>query len=321
MIISYAFYQLEAVHSLNSLTPSIKREGCLLKVVFESGLVGYADCHAWPELGDLPCQEQLNFLARGILTPLTSCALAFASLDAKKRCERKNILESVITPQSHFLVTDIFELTSDNVEKIIEQGFTHVKLKMGRQVGREIECLRALFFNTSLKLRLDFNEKLNIASFYQFLSCIEDMRSCIDFIEDPFPFDCYEWTTIQNNGWILACDQQFQKGSNQPEAARVLIVKPALQSEKLWQHKFPQTLIVTSYLGHPLGQVAAAYIASIVDPSSHYVHGLLSHQVYQPTNFSKHLNSKGPSFINPPGIGFGFDHELEECDWVLLENK
>lgn len=320
MIISYALYELKMkLGSCLANSSYAKREGALLKVEFKPHLIGYADCHAWPELGDFPLQTQLNYLAQGRVTPLTRAALDFAFFDAETRFERKNIVELLNVPESHFLVTDIFELTPQVLEQIIQQGFTHIKLKMGHQLDREIECLHNLFPNTSIKLRLDFNEKLNVESFRQFLNRIENIRSRIDFIEDPFPFDAGEWTSIQKSGWTLACDRQILKGINQVEAARVLIIKPAVQSQEIWQQEINQTCIVTSYLGHPIGQASAAYAASLVDPFCVQVHGLLSHQAYQPTNFSKHLNWIGPSFIAPPGIGFGFDHELEKCNWILLK--
>lgn len=296
-----------------------KRQGFLIKVIFEPSVVGYADCHPWPELGDLPVQQQLEKLALGDFTPITRCAIEFASLDAKSRAQDQQILAFKKIPQSHFLVLDIGGLTPARVEEIIKQGFTHIKLKMGRQLKHETASLLSLFLHSPLKLRLDFNEKLSFREFTHFLQSVQQLQKNIDFIEDPCPFVPGEWKAIQKEGWTLACDRKSCMAANHPQAARILIVKPAIQCmDKLKDLKASlknQMCIVTSYLGHPLGQVAAAYIAAEFDPTCRFVHGLLSHHVYCPTPFSQHLNSQGPFFKIPDGKGCGFDHELDQLEW------
>jgi o-succinylbenzoate synthase len=318
MNIACAFYTLEACHSLNAASSTLKREGALLKMIFEPGLVGYADCHAWPEIGDLPLKEQLKLLAQGQLTPITRCALEFAKVDAEARLEGKQVLANRSLPCSHFLIPSFLDWTPEHVQKVMQQGYTHVKLKMGRHLDLEVECLHPLFLNTPLKLRLDFNETLTFSAFRHFLRRIQKLRDHIEFIEDPFPFHTDEWASIQEEGWTLACDRQAPLACNLKESARVLIIKPALQTFCEWETWVDQTCIVTSYLGHPLGQLAAAHVASQIDPSCASVHGLLSHHAYHPTSFSRQLNWQSPQFIIPSGQGFGFDHELQNLEWVDL---
>jgi O-succinylbenzoate synthase len=318
MNIAYSPYELEANHSLSVTSSVLKRQGALLKFTFEPGIVGYADCHPWPELGDLPLKQQLESLARGQFTPLTRCAWEFAKLDAEARWNSRQILAEQSIPRSHFLVTYLPDWTSQHVQQVIQQGYTHLKLKMGRHLDQEIQSLHSLFLNSTLKLRLDFNESLTSANFCNFLHRIEKLQGCIEFIEDPFPYQVEEWTAIQKEGWTLACDRQAHRACLHPESARILIVKPALQTFHEWQTWIHQIRIVTSYLGHPLGQMAAAYVAAQVDPSCSFVHGLLSHHVYCPTSFSQQLNWKDPRFAVPRGQGFGFDQELEQLQWVVL---
>lgn len=321
MKVDYALYELEAQHALNAASSALKREGALLKVHFDSGRIGYADCHPWPELGDLPLKQQLEHLAKREITVLMHCALELASLDAGDRSQGKSTLIQQNIPKSHFLVINLFDWTSQHVQQMIQQGYTHVKLKVGRCIDREVKCLHALFLHTSLKLRLDFNETLTYDSFRQFLQRIRMLKDQIDFIEDPFPFDLLEWAAIQQEGWILACDRQVQRACNHPKSAQVLVIKPALQSSAEWQKWMPQTRIVTSYLGHPIGQIAAAYAASYIDPDCLLVHGLLSHHAYRPNLFSRCLNWQNPQFIVPPGAGFGFDQELNQLTWMSLIAK
>jgi O-succinylbenzoate synthase len=318
MNITYALYELESNNSLSVTSSALKRQGALLKVIFESGSVGYADCHPWPELGDLPLKEQLENLNQGKLTPLTYCALEFAKIDAEARLQGKQVLARQNIPRSHFLVTYLLDCTPKHVHQMIQQGYTHIKLKVGRDLDLEVQRLHALFLNSTLKLRLDFNEGLTPLVFRQFLDRIHKLQDRIEFIEDPFPFHAEEWTVIQQEKWTLACDRQAHLACHQPKAARVLIVKPALQTFGEWKKWIHQTRIVTSYLGHPLGQMAAAYVASQVDPSCSLVHGLLSHLVYHPTAFSQQLSWQNPHFTLPPGQGFGFDQELQQLEWKSL---
>lgn len=319
MNISYSLYELESDASLNAVSNGKTREGALLRVQFEEGMTGYADCHSWPELGDLPLQRQLDLLSSREMTPITRCALESAREDAKARFSGKPILKQGGIPRSHFLISDIHRSNAEQLKKLTAQSFTHVKIKMGRQVKEEGEKLVSLFQDSPLKVRLDFNETLNPAVFRSFLKQIEAVKEQIDFIEDPFPFHCDQWISIQQEGWRLACDRQAPLAVEHPESASVLIIKPAIQSIEPWKKIKRQTCIVTSYLGHPLGQAAAAYAASEIDPSGNFVHGLLSHHAYLPTSFSSQLNWEGPTFTFPPGNGFSFCQELERLSWRALK--
>jgi len=314
MKISYAYYELFATHLLNSRSHATARKGALIRVILNSGAIGYADCHPWPELGDLPVDVQLEMLAKGVRTRLTKCAIELALVDATLRLKKGDKWNTDRCPKSHFLITDLMSCSSRDIEKLVHQGFTHVKIKAGRHIQQEAEMLLAIFRDVPLKLRIDVNEMLTDDQFYSFLNQIKGLKDQVDFIEDPFPYHPANWAAIQNAGWKLACDRQADAAANQQESASILILKPAIQSIFELPLNSAQTCLVTSYLGHPLGQVAAAYIAAIIDPACLSVHGLLSHHAYQQTSFSSLLNWNGPRFHFPLGTGFGFDQELEELD-------
>lgn len=311
MSIAYALYELYPK------SPSLPiRKGALLRFHFPSLGVGYADCHPWPELGDLPLEEQLKNLSHGNLTSLTAGTWQYARREAEARERREPLLKAKI--KSHFLVTDLSHLTLEHLNRLAEEGYSHLKIKLGRRVDEEIEQLLSLFPFSSFKLRFDFNEKLDFSIFRLFLKQIDCLRKKIDFIEDPFPWHPQEWSFIQQEGWVLACDRQADKAIHQAEAAQVLVLKPALYS---FPHSFlssGQRLVITSYLGHPIEQIAAASIAAEVDPSGTMIHGLLSHHAYLPNLFSQKLNEKGPYLIPLPGMGSGLDRELEQLEWNIL---
>ena len=318
MKIAYSRYELESKVPLNSRSLSLKRYGALLQVCFDDCLLGYADCHPWPELGDAPLDQQMALLAKGETTPILACALDWARKDAEARAEGRPMLLSSKIPKSHFLLPDIRLCTVDQVQRIVQQGFTHVKVKLGRQLDIEIIQLIKFFQDPHLKLRLDFNESLTQESFCVFLDKMDAIKMRVEFIEDPFPFEPKAWKSIQEQGWNLACDKQSQHALGRPESAKMIVIKPAIQRVgdlKIGREQIP---IVTTYLGHPLGQVAAAAVAADLDPTNKYVHGLLSHHAYLPTNFSRKLNWDNPTFTCPEGHGLGFDQELKALTWTSL---
>lgn len=315
----YSPYTLESNFSLNALSAQSARKGALIKVSFDSGLDGFADCHPWPELGDLSIEKQLQQLRQGEWTPLTHSAVDLARMDALGRSEGKNLLIDQPPPRSHFLINQIAEWTGEKLHQRYSQGFTHFKIKLGRNIDEEVERLHSLFLNTPMKIRLDFNESLTIETCVRFLKSIEILRQSIDFIEDPFPFDVEEWKKIQEEGWKLACDRHISHAVGFRESAHFLVVKPALHPlEKILKWKKEageQEMIVTSYLGHPLEQASAAYVAAQVDFYSSSLHGLMTHFAYTPTQWSQQLNWNGCEFHPLSGTGFGFDREIAQLDW------
>lgn len=314
MKIEYSFYTL----TYQTHFRSGQREGSLLRVTFDDGLQGYADCHPWTELGDLPLADQLRELQLGSGTSLTHRSLHFARIDAEARVKKKHVLEGCVVPKSHFLLPQLNAGSILFVDRALEQGFTHLKIKVHSDSSTDRKCLIELLqyvSRTSLKVRLDFNEKFTAGQFQQFAQQIAPWKRWIDFCEDPFPFAPRAWQTIQWDDWSLACDAKAEVAISHPEAADVWVIKPAIQSETPFLTPNRKRIVVTSYLDHPIGQVAAAYVAAQVPAD---VCGLLSHRIYQPTPFSAFLSWHGPEFQIPPGTGFGFDELLLEQPWRPL---
>lgn len=287
------------------------RNGAILRFTFKDGLIGYGDCHPWSELGDLPLDHHLAMLKQGEFTSLTSQSFRFACLDAEARSAGINLLKGLSIPRSNYLVTNFEQLTIEMLEVILKKGFSHLKVKLGRNVELEIEMLTNLMGSSTgklLKWRLDFNTRLSHQEFNFFLERMNCFLELIDYMEDPFPYDPSAWSTIQSqHGISLASDKESVRALGAPDAARVLILKPAIHSEELFlRKKSPdQRIVVTSYLDHPLGQVCAAYIAAKM--SLNDVCGLLTHYIYEINAFSSCLSQGTPHFHPVPGTGFGFD--------------
>jgi O-succinylbenzoate synthase len=288
------------------------RHGTLLRVEFPEG-PGYADLHPWPEIGDVPIEEQLDLLKSGRHTALTRRTLEFAKRDAEARARKVSLLAGLSIPPSHYLVT---ESGTQEAINAYETGFRFFKLKLSPDLELAEKRFSSLCkaLPAEARIRLDFNELLELEAFHQFLTRIDTTR--IDFVEDPAP-----WT---QNGWgkasvRLALDRNV--GLANAEAwPEVVIVKPALNDPKTLTGS-NRKLVVTSYLDHPLGQASAALIAAEFArdlPAAIETCGLLTHWAYETNDFSALLRNSGPRLLAPEGTGLGFDSVLARQNWREL---
>jgi o-succinylbenzoate synthase len=318
MKIRHSLYQLISKRPIHAKKTHTTRPGALLQVEFDDGTLGYADCHPWEELGDLPLQTQLELLKSGKCTRLTARSLYFAKADAKARADRRNLLDPRIIPKSHYLVTLLDETSLADIKMASEKGFTHFKLKMGNDLKREEELIRELIkLFPKARLRLDFNAKLSREEFISFLDRISSAIPSIDFIEDPFSFNYASWRQIQETFSVaLAADEFYKTAYGHPEAAKILIMKPAVHTLK--SISSGQRLITTSYLDHPIGQISAAYMASLAKTSLDHdeICGLLSHETYEMNPFSQMIDHNGPALQAVQGYGLGFDELLSKQNFV-----
>jgi O-succinylbenzoate synthase len=303
--IAYSLYELIGYKTT--------RRGALLKIVFKSGFTGYADCHPWVELFDEPLNVQLELLKQDKITKLTAKSLYYAELDAIARSSEINLLMGLKIPESNYLITNLMlPDLSAQIEKAKLHGFKTFKVKLGNNLDKELAILKDNF-SKGMILRLDFNSKLNDKTFSQVFKTLKKMDLCIDYIEDPFPFDENAWKQIQDEeGVELAADLYLESAVNKPHAAKVLIVKPAVTGSIV---STTQKIVVTSYLDHPFGQCTAAYEAS---KYKSVTCGLLTHHLYEKNLFSDQLTNHGCNFKVPQGFGFGFDKLLQNLDWINL---
>lgn len=313
MKISYSLYELICKRPIETKKTYTSRKGALLQVELEDGHKGYADCHPWEELGDLPLQTQLDLLKDGRCTRLTARSIHFAKADAFARSKKQNLLESRKIPMSHYLISKLDRDSLNEINSASGDGFTHFKIKLGNDIAKEEELLREIVKNfPKLKLRLDFNNKLTNEQFISFLDHWTSLHQMIDFVEDPFPFNYATWRQVQETFKVaLAADEHYKAAYGHPEAAKVLIMKPAIHTLK--PIDMGQRLVVTSYLDHPLGQMSAAYMASFAceEPC-----GLLSQHTYQSNPYAEMIEHKGPWLKGVKGHGFGFDELLKKQVFV-----
>lgn len=327
---------------LNAIASPGPRRGTLLRFDFGNGSFGYADCHPWPELGDLPWEEQVALLSQDRLTDLTQRSLSFAKLDAEARQKRISLWwEGAVIPPSHTLVPDLMALTPSQLEAWSRAGQTRVKFKVGKDPVAEGQVLAGfsdLFKKLGIQVRLDFNGQLTPAEFENFLKQID--LGVLDFVEDPCAYDGPLWADLQREFKIrLALDRvpsSLLPVFSAPDTSySVLILKPAIQDPALMlEHARAQgaALVVTSYMDHPYGQLCAAWVAARLAREGCVLErcGLLTHLLYEPVvlppsdvktrlaNTRQWENVFG-SELQPPqeGFGFGLEFFLESQAWEV----
>lgn len=290
MRVRYSPYTLEGIGAFPS------RQGALLEFTFEDLSKGYADCHPWTELGDVPIEQQISQLREGRLTPLTARSLDFAMLDAYGRTQKKNLLADVTIPESHYLAT-----TAQ-----VPEGFSVIKCKNPKVC---MELLPKL--QDHQKIRMDFNFKLTLGQLIEFIGKVKPYVEKFDYIEDPFTFNLDTWTAFS---WQFKIPFALDR-AKENECYPTRVMKPAIDPPKV--HEEGVRYIYTSYLDHPLGQVSALFAAC--KAGSQEVGGFASHLIYKENEFSDQFKMDGARLVvSTEGYGFGFDDSLQNLNWRML---
>ena len=281
-----------------------EHEGALLRIGD-----GFGCLHPWPELGDLPIDEQLANLTRGGSTPLTDGAARCAEADGRARLEGRSLFCGPI-PESHWLA-----LPGDSPESAKAAGFDRVKLKIGRDLASELDQAQ-LWSGAGFRLRFDANESLDEAAFLAFWKALGPMRDQVELIEDAIPWEAAAWEKLRKAGVPLAVDREAERRFVMCDVA---VIKPALSG---WIPAAPARYLVTYYMDHALGQMWAAAEASRLssgpDGARMLGCGLMTHRCFEPDPFFEQIRCEGPRLIAPAGTGLGFDDLLEGLPWKRL---
>jgi len=299
------------VHGYN-LTPQIpggpQRRGALLKVEWALGQTGFSDLHPWPEFGEAPLDAHLEALAAMKFTRLTEVSLEFNYIDREFRLMKRNAFLGLIIPRSHKLVMDITAVTGQELAMWEKEGYSHIKVKMGRDFQAETTALLEHAFASHLLWRLDFNGKMTAEQFTEWWQGIDaDVKRRIDFVEDPISSGMLKIEGPWANDWFKA------------DRARVRVIKPA--REGIDEVGAFNRIVFTHGLDHPLGQACAAWTAGkfyAAHPRKTEVCGMNGGGIYLQDDFSKQWNSAGPRMKPTTGTGFGFDQLLESLKWERL---
>lgn len=321
---SYSSYELSPKFSLNSVTKEIPRPGALLKIEWPDGLCGYADLFPWPELGDDILEKHLEGLKKGRISRLLEQSIWLARKDAQLRLEKKSGLSEVRKIKNHYTVADYTKISDIMVAEIKNQGFTTLKIKVGRDPMDEARWIeRTIKKSPYLNFRLDFIGNRDFSVFERLMTSLSlSLKPHIEFAEDPVPYDLEAWREASKL-CPLAVDFEFDnvKWDVIPLPFRTVILKPARQDvAKVLDlvNKHNLKLAITSSMDHPVGVAHALMVASEIKkvwPGRVVECGCLTHLLYWPNDFSKELVTQGPCLVQMGGTGIGFDALLAKQTW------
>lgn len=291
------------------LTPKEKgvkpRAGALVKAEWAMDQVGYSDLHPWPEYGEPELEAHIASFTTMKLTPLAENSLEFNYIDREYRLTKKNAFAGLVIPRSHKLVADLMGLDLVRLQEIQKAGFTHIKVKVGRDLKAETQILLQLAMATSLLWRLDFNGKLSVGAFSEWWNGLDAaVKSRIDLIEDPVGEGELKLSGPWANDWA------------KQKLAPIRVIKPA--REAIEELALYSRVIFTHGMDHSFGQACAAWAAARYysgHPKKMDVCGLASPGLYQPDEFMKVWDCEGPRMKPTPGFGFGFDQLLGSVTW------
>lgn len=317
-------YRLHSRTGLNSRSDLTEHEGILVRIE-ENGVSGYGCLHPWEELGDSSLPELLDELKEGRISRQVRSMMDCVEVDRAARAKGVSLFKGLSIPDSHATIVGGVE----RVHQAIEEGFSTVKIKAGREVEKELALVKEMHAAyPELRWRFDFNGVLGAGQFENFVHELGDsVREQVDFLEDPVRLGDPSWETVRDRYAIkTAVDRGIGHATGEFD---ISIIKPAINDmDKICdaaQH-YGRNVVVTSYMDHPIGQCYAAYCAGIlnqkylglIDP----VCGLMTHELYEPTTFSERLGTKSPKWHFAPstnqGTGLGFDDLLENLDWERL---
>ena len=318
-------YQLQPRSALNVTTTKLVREGVLVKALWPDGLLGYADLHPWPELGDPEIRLQKEALRTGRLTVLAEQTLWLARRDAEARKMRKSLFDGYGKVKNNATIGAPSEVLPQDLDLLKREGFSTLKLKVGKDLAAEVDLMvRAIA--KGFMLRLDFNLQGGVEGLDYLLTHLpRTALPLIEYIEDPFPYNYDQWQEWRGH-FRLACDMEINRviSENLAPAFDVLILKPAktdVDQAVNYAQKHNRKITVTSYMDHPVGVVHSASVASELKkkhPSLILDSGCLTHRLYDVDIFSANLNSQGPYLLKLPGNGIGFDQLLENLPWQKI---
>jgi hypothetical protein len=289
-------------------------DGFLIKLQTKDFAAGYADCRPWGIFGDPDVQSQINFLQRRRLTPLLKRSLFFASIDGVAREEKRSLWDSQIRIRSHYTISSFDEMASmELLSKIWQNGFRTIKLKLGRDLNKEVSQCNRLAEKSWFRWRLDFNGQGG-EIFLKQLSPL--FLSQVDFVEDPEAYNEERWQRIEQKFSIRLAIDQPELTKEILSKKRMRVIKPARQN--MYARAAD---VITNSLDHPVGQSFAALQAqqSLLRLGKQKVdYGLKSDHLFLTTPYFERLQESSPFFKPDINYGIGFDDLLEREPWTSI---
>ncbi len=320
------------------------RSGALMRVTFSDlEKPGHADLFPWSEYGDPPLDTWITELklfrggngSTGEISKTLAIAIEAARDEAIAISKNESLIQGSV--MNHALSTDPCDLAVGDIIDARRGTFPAIKIKIGRNpLQEEAAALSRLVSHWGIRLRLDANERVSRNNLLTFLDALPiRIRETLEFIEDPFAFDLRAWSDFhRETGIAIAYDRGLADRGHvtresaaslaevfQSGAAQVLVHKPAWQDDDraIFARERNIPVVVTSILGHPVGNIWVASKAAQLAPEG--VHGCMSHTAYKDDEASKVLiKSKQARGCRMVGIGIGLGLQSKWFDRLRWES-
>lgn len=312
-------YVIRSGAALNSASTRREFGGALIRT-----LDGFGCIHPWPEFGDAAVDEQLEMLARGVVTSLAAIALRCARSDGAARRAGMSLFHGLTIPRSHYSWSFARE-TEPQLARVLGESWPAIKAKGFANWGETIRFLESIARAgdaANLALRIDFNGCLDEIAFDKFCEYLPlRVYRHLDLIEDPLPYDAALWERFRSRwGVRLAVDKGWRAATHGFDA---VVTKPSRRNWRPVASRFPdKPLVLTSAMDHAVGQAFAAYEAALANreiPGRISHCGLATQHLFAADPFFERLTATGGHLsVDREGTGLGFDDLLEKLPWKRL---
>lgn len=327
MFVQWSPYTLITAQRLNNQTSDGTFSGALLRTSEEPQFktCGYADVFPHRIFGDDNIQEQLNLLRQGHPSQLVQVSLEKArrDLQARQRHESLYFEESVL---SNVLLSNVSNITSEQLKIWSDNQVTHVKIKIGADLIQEAERLNTYDWSR-FYLRLDMNSLFQESDVLAFLNRLNaSVRGRIEYIEDPCPWDLSVWRRLQMM-IPLALDQSVTlENCGHESAFSFLVLKPARMTLNHMEDILTRSrakIVITSSMDHQVGILHAVaektFLARKYPDRVHSVGGFLTQALFEDFPLMSEVEFSTGGLRTPVGgFGIGLEDSLVNLVWKAL---
>jgi len=321
LTLNYSPYTLKFKHPFITSEKTVtERKGFFITLIDETGQAGIGEAAPFPEFGSETFDEVNNFLENFKLNLKIDLNNIYKSFDDnlgslnKLPALRHGIEQALLnlicsenkTSMNNLLnVTSIKEINVNavigflsiedipkKINELIEQGFSTIKMKVGRDNFEEdIESISLVrkSVNTNIKLRIDANGKWTLNNAKRNLKKLEKFN--IEYVEQPVKNinDFIELSKIISIP--LAADESLRTFNDavniiKSKAAHVLVIKPMMLGGIITVIKIIELakmnnlkITITSSFESGIGKSMAVFAASIIEDET--AHGLATSDFFE----------------------------------------
>jgi len=258
--------------------------------------------------------------------PSLSFALDSLALDLQSKRNKKSLSETLFNKKTNSLRVNgtigIFNVedTLERATKLVDDGFSTLKVKVGVDYKRELTIIKALRqSHPKVKIRLDANQAWNVNEAIRCLKSFETFE--IEFCEQPVSAsNIVGLKKVKEAVEIpIAADEAVRtfhqaKKLIESDACDLLILKPSLIGRikncivtKEWANSHNIDVVVTTAFDTIVGRTITAVLASGIG-SEKYAHGLATGQfLIEPVKIPQEIDKGTYLLPSSPGISQNID--------------